>query len=358
LNCVVLLNYFFQFAFSFLRLLRNFCALCVRYQKPRQKSKIKRQIMSQDIHFHHYPSSPFAEKIRAIFGYKNIAWKSVRQPMVMPKDDLVSLTGGYRRIPVLQVGNQIVCDTMLICDVLEHLSPEKTLYPAGVKGAARTVAQWADSMLFPVAMAYNFQPAGAAYVFKDAPPEALKAFAADRQAMRGGSPRMSPADAAASYKSYLRRISSMLDGQKFLLGDVPSVADFAVYHALWFTRRITPPIASVLDATPAVLAWMDRIEAFGQGVIHKSDAAESIAACAHPISASGLFGSENTFQDEHGIPLGSQVAIRAESFGLEESTGELVAATRTRCTLRRVDARAGEVFVHFPRIGFVLKKAE
>jgi glutathione S-transferase len=318
--------------------------------------------MSQDIYFHHYPSSPFAEKIRAIFGFKGIAWKSVHQPMVMPKADLVALTGGYRRIPVLQVGNQIVCDTMLICDVLEHLtshlSPEKTLYPKGLKGAARTVAQWADSMLFPVAMAYNFQPAGAAHVFKDQPPENLKAFGADRQAMRGGAPRMNPADAAASYKSYLRRISSMLDGQSFLLDDKPSVADFAVYHSLWFTRRITPPIASVLDATPAVLAWMDRIEAFGHGTVVKSDAIESIANCSINTGASSLFGTENTFQDEHGIALGSQVMIRAESFGLEESTGELVAATRTRLALRRVDARAGEVFVHFPRIGFVLKKAE
>ncbi len=314
--------------------------------------------MNQDIFLHHYPSSPFAEKIRAIFGYKGMAWKSVHQPMVMPKDDLIALTGGYRRIPVLQVGNQIVCDTMLICDVLEHLSPEKSLYPKGLKGAARTVAQWADGMLFPVAMAYNFQPAGAQHVFKDAPPESLKVFAADRQAMRGGAARMNPADAAASYKSYLRRISSMLDGQKFLLSDLPSVADFAVYHSLWFTRRITPPIASVLDATPAVLAWMDRIEAFGQGVVMKSNAIESIASCARSITGSELFGQENTFQDEHGIPLGSQVTIRAESFGLEESTGELVAATRTRYTLRRIDARAGEVFVHFPRIGFVLKKAE
>ncbi len=314
--------------------------------------------MSQDIYFHHYPSSPFAEKIRAIFGYKGMAWKSVHQPMVMPKEDLIALTGGYRRIPVLQVGNQIVCDTMLICDVLEHLSPEKTLYPKGLKGAARTVAQWADGMLFPVAMAYNFQPAGAQYVFKDAPPENLKLFAADRQAMRGGAPRMNPADAAATYKSYLRRISSMLDGQRFLLSDAPSVADFAVYHSLWFTRRITPPIAGVLDATPAVLAWMDRMEAFGQGTVAKSSAIESIAACACSIKGSELFGQENTFQDEHGIPLGSQVTIRAESFGLEESTGELVAATRTRYTLRRVDARAGEVFVHFPRIGFILKKAE
>ncbi len=37
--------------------------------------------------------------------------------------------------------------------------------------------------------------------------------------------------------------------------------------------------------------------------------------------------------------------------------GELVAATRTRYTLRRVDERAGLVHVHFPRIGFTLKAA-
>ena len=313
--------------------------------------------MSQDIFFHHYPSSPFAEKIRAILGYKNLAWKSVYQPMVMPKPDMVALTGGYRRIPILQIGNQIICDTMLICDVLEHMSPEKTLYPKGQKGAARTVAQWADSMLFPVAMAYNFQPAGAAHVFKDQPPENLKAFAADRQAMRGGAPRMNPFDAAATYKSYLRRISSMLDGQNFLLGNMPSVADFAVYHSLWFTRHIVPPVASVLDATPNVLAWMDRIAAFEHGMPRKSDATESIARCADSIPATSLFGQENTFQDEHGIPLGSPVTITAESFGLEPSAGELIAATRTRYTLRRVDERAGEVFVHFPRIGFILKAA-
>ncbi len=313
--------------------------------------------MSPDIFLHHYPSSPFAEKIRAIMGYKNLAWKSVFQPMVMPKPDMQALTGGYRRIPILQIGNQIICDTMLMCDVLEHLSPDKTLYPAGLKGAARTVAQWADNMLFPVAMAYNFQSAGAAHVFKDQPPENLRAFAADRQAMRGGAPRMNPADAAATYKSYLRRISSMLDGRSFLLGNVPSVADFAVYHPLWFTHRIVPPVASVLDATPAVLAWMDAIAAFEQGEPSKSNAPESIAACAINTPASSLFGHENTFQDEHGIALGSQVTITAESFGLEPSSGELVAATRTRYSIRRVDARAGEVFVHFPRIGFILKKA-
>jgi glutathione S-transferase len=50
---------------------------------------------------HHYPNSPFAEKIRALFGYKGIAWQSVLQPDIMPKADLQALTGAYRRTPVL-----------------------------------------------------------------------------------------------------------------------------------------------------------------------------------------------------------------------------------------------------------------
>ena len=41
-----------------------------------------------------------------------------------------------------------------------------------------------------------------------------------------------------------------------------------------------------------------------------------------------------------------------------ESVRELVAATRMHYTLRRTDARAGTVHVHFPRIGYVLRAAE
>ena len=315
-----------------------------------------------DLYFHHYPASPFAEKVRAILGYKGLAWKSVMQPQIMPKPDLQALTGGYRRIPVLQIGNSVICDTALICDVLEHISPEKPLYPQGLKGAARTVAQWADSTLFWTAMAYNFSPAGAAAMFAGRPPEALAAFAEDRKAMRGGAARMNVSDAAPAYKSYLRRINTMLDGQDYLLSDAPSVADFSVYHPLWFTRNI-PAIAGILDATPAVLAWMDRMAALGHGNMSKSSATESIAACEGSTLAGHEFleffdTKHEVFQDEHGIPLGSQVSITAESFGLEPTTGQLVAATRTRYSLRRVDPRAGTVHVHFPRIGFILKKAE
>ena len=60
-----------------------------------------------EILLHQYDSSPFSEKVRVCLGIKRLAWSAVDQPVIMPKPDLVALTGGYRRIPVLQIGADI-----------------------------------------------------------------------------------------------------------------------------------------------------------------------------------------------------------------------------------------------------------
>ncbi|MDD2545926.1 MAG: glutathione S-transferase family protein [Burkholderiaceae bacterium] len=305
-----------------------------------------------DLILHHYPTSPFSEKIRLVLGLKQQAWKSVLIPSILPKPDVLALTGGYRRTPFLQIGADIYCDTALVCDVLEHRQPEPPLYPEATKGLARTVAQWADGTVFWAAMAYNLQPRGAAGLFAGLPPEAAQAFAADRAAMGQNMTRLRPADATSAYKSYLRRLAHMLEQQDFLLGAAPCVADFAAYHPLWFTRHRTPAVADILDATPGVLAWMDRMAALGHGPSAKMTSAEAIAVAA---AAEPLPLHEAHFQDDHGIALGSRVTVSAESFGTDPTEGELVAATRTQYTLRRTDPRAGTVHVHFPRVGFVLR---
>lgn len=301
---------------------------------------------------HHYPTSPFAHKVRCILGYKKLAWKSVVIPMISPKPDVVALTGGYRKTPVLQVGADIYCDTALICDVLEHAQPAPTLYPAHNKGAARLIAQWADNTLFWAAMAYNFSPKGAAQMFAGAAPETGKTFAEDRAKMRTAIPRLSSGDGAAAYKSYLRRLANMLEEQPYLLGQEPCIADFAAYHPLWFTRHCTSVMAGILDATPRVLGWMDRMATITGIQTVDIDSGEAIAVAAR---STPLPIHDAVFQDEHGMPLGSQVTVTSDSFGPEPTTGELVAATRMHYTLRRVDERAGTVHVHFPRIGYVLR---
>ena len=313
-----------------------------------------------DLILHHYASSPFSEKIRLVLGAKQLAWRSVTVPRIMPKPDVLTLTGGYRRTPFLQVGADIYCDTALICDVLEHVQPEPTLYPPHLKGVSRVFAQWADTTLFWAAMAYNLGPKGAQHLFGKASPDAMKAFGEDRKAMSGNMVRLRPADATSAYRSYLRRIAHMVEEHDYLFGLEPCIADFAAYHPLWFTREQVPPLADILNATPAVIEWMLRVAAVGHGMPEKFDAADAIevAKRADPLPVAAKLLVDSAFQDDHGITAGTRVTITPESFGLEPTEGRLLAATRTHYTLEREDPRVGVVHVHFPRIGYVLRKAE
>ena len=84
-----------------------------------------------EIVLHQYPLSLFAEKIRRILAYKRIPYRAVAQPMTAPKPSLTALTGGYRRIPVLQIGADAYCDTACIARPIEELHPSPPCLPAG-----------------------------------------------------------------------------------------------------------------------------------------------------------------------------------------------------------------------------------
>ncbi|MGS0743969.1 glutathione S-transferase family protein [Glaciimonas sp. GG7] len=307
-----------------------------------------------DLILHHFLISPFSEKIRLVMGYKKLAWRSVIVPGVMPKPDVVALTGGYRKTPILQIGADIYCDSALICDVIERLHPEPLLYPIACAGLARTVAQWADSTLFWSVLA---PPRDTALMFFGAPVETTSLFGADRDAMKGAMLRLRAPDAAAACRLYFDRLVSMLNGQPFLLGQQPCIADFSVYHGLWFSRQFTPVVAEMLGGFPVLLSWMERMGVLGHGEVMPMFSADAVAvaADAQPLAiGSGPF-VDHGFLDEHGIALGARVSVRAESFGPEVSEGELVAASSSHFSLRRLDARAGVVHVHFPRVGYVLE---
>ncbi len=207
-------------------------------------------------------------------------------------------------------------------------------------------------------MAYNFQPKAAQQLFA-ARPEFGQALATDRKAMRTNMTILRLPDATSAYRSYLRRIASMVEEHDFLFGAEPCVADFASVHPLWFTRTQVPVLADLLAATPAVGEWMDRLAALGHGLEESFTAADAITVASNqePAAPGENLLVDSAFQDDHGIALGARVTVTPESFGTESTEGELVAATRTHYSLRREDPRAGVVHVHFPRIGYVLRPA-
>ena len=299
---------------------------------------------------HHYASSPFSEKVRLVLGMKGLRWRSVTVPAIMPKPDVVALTGGYRRTPFMQIGADVYCDSLLMCKVIDRLAPEPPLYPHAVAGLAEIVAQWADSTLFWTAVPYTMQPAGVAHLFAGAPPEAIKAFGADRAAMNPSLRRAPLGDASAVLKAYLGRLDSMLrDGRPFLLGSTASIADFSAAQSIWFMRR-APPIAATLAPYPGVIRWFERVAAFGHGESEPmgSDEAIRVAAGAHARAPASVAAGQP-------FTVGAEVTITAADYAHDEIAGAVVGLDDDEVVIARDDARAGRVHVHFPRIGFHLR---
>jgi glutathione S-transferase len=306
-----------------------------------------------DIILHHYQNSPFSEKIRLILGYKNLTWKSVDIPAIMPKPDLIPLTGGYRRTPVMQIGADIYCDTALMANVLERMRPTPTLYPESCAGLAKTLAQWADSTLFWTVIPYCFQPAGIANVFKNMPPEHMQAFVADRAKFRGTMPRMAVPEATAQLRELLMRLEHMLaDGRHYVCGAHASIADFSIYHCVWFIRDVAV-LTDILSRFGNLCGWADRMAAFGHGKNDKMEAklALDIARESSPGSFEGRISD-----DVYAAHIGQQVLIQPADYGIDPVEGELIFCDAQEFALRRHDERAGTVVVHFPRLGFQLRK--
>jgi glutathione S-transferase len=309
---------------------------------------------------HQFAASPFSEKIRRVLAFKGLAYKSVSVPVIMPKPDVVSLTGGYRRTPFLQIGADIYCDTALICKVLEAHQPSPSLYPLHNLGLIEAFAQWADSTLFWAAVTHNRGPHGAGGQFPVSMQSAAAAIFEDRKAMGFDVAWFQPGDATPAYKTYLARLSDMLKAQTFLFGEQACIADFCAYHPLWMLHVRSSDAANLLQHYPLVQAWVLRMKDLGHAHVESLESEQAIAVAAHsePLPlGSGPLGND-AFVDEHGIALGSQVSITAESFGKEPTVGQLVAATDTHFTLSRTDARALCIHVHFPRIGYLLKHLE
>ncbi len=305
-----------------------------------------------DLILHHYAGSPFSEKVRLILGFKGLPWRSVIVPSILPKPDVVALTGGYRRTPFMQIGADIYCDTALMCRELDARKPEPPLYPMATAGIADIVAQWADTTLFWVAVPFTLQPAGAPHVLKDATPEMLKAFGADRAAMNPNLRRATVTDGAAAVATYLARLEHMLsNGQPFLLGALPSIADFSAAQSVWF-MQLAPPVAVVLDAYPKVDAWYQRVHGFGQGEFTKMKSAEAIEVAAQGQHAALSFSAEP------GLAQGDEVTVTPTDYAHDAVAGRLVGLSTQEVVVARTDERAGTVHVHFPRIAFQIKKLQ
>jgi glutathione S-transferase len=182
---------------------------------------------------HHFEQSPFSEKIRVIFGLKNIDWTSVLISRIMPRPDLMPLTGGYRRTPVMQIGADIYCDTQCIIRELERRFPEPALFPKGYEGLGSASAMWTDRSFFQNTVNLVFG------LLADQVP---KDFIADREQLRGAKFDVAAMTAAIpqmrdQFRAHLQWIEDQLaDGRRWMSGTAASLCDVNAYMNIWYVR--------------------------------------------------------------------------------------------------------------------------
>jgi glutathione S-transferase len=283
--------------------------------------------MPHPIVLHHFDRSPFSEKIRVVFGHKGLSWKSVRIPQIMPKPDLMPLTGGYRRTPVMQIGADVFCDTQIIIREIERRYPSPTLFPPGAAGAPWALSSWTDSS----------QLRGARF---------------DLDKMRAAIPQMRD-----QLRAQLGWVEAQLgDGREWLLGDF-SLADVSAYMNVWYLRsnlsadedQGVAGLNSIFAGLKQVSAWESRVRAIGHGLREEMPADEALAIAAK--ASPGTFAEDDP-NDPNGRKVGDTVRVMPDDYGRVEVSGEIVSLSAQHIAIRRLDERVGEIVVHFPRAGF------
>jgi glutathione S-transferase len=307
---------------------------------------------SVSIILHHYPLSPFSEKVRLALGMKRAAWRSVTIPVWMPKPDLMPLTGGYRRAPVMQVGADVYCDTLLILREIERLHPEPTFYPAGGAGLASAVGWWAEKFTFMPSVCLV-----ASLIGEHFPAELIE----ERKPFFGVD--LSKQATLPQQHIYRQKLHAHLtwladilaDGRAFLLGPAPSAADLSAYHPIWFALRNAGSAAEAMLPMAPLRAWHDRVAAFGHGEPQETEAAEALEIAREHEPAEPGFASLSP--DPSGCAVGDRVTVAADDTGRDPVTGELVACGPEEMVVRHFDPRVGAINLHFPRAGFDLSPA-
>lgn len=303
-----------------------------------------------EIILHNYPQSPVAEKVRVAFGIKGLSWHNVEIPRIPPKPMLTNLTGGYRRTPVMQIGADIYCDSQCIIRELESRFPTPSFMPTADAGLLWCLSRWTDGALFDLAVRIVLGSAG-----DNLAPE----FAQDRGRLYFGEDWAEELKKAntelphlvAQMSGPLSWLNDQLSHDKeYLSGDKPAAIDAQMYHIMWFIGGRWNGGPSLIAQFPHVQRWMNTVRELGHGTEQAMTAEAALTIASSQKTTTPAVVASN---DPQGLAVGQKVSITPDVNGGEQSVeGVLRKADTYTIALDRVSDTAGDVCVHFPRIGY------
>jgi len=211
-----------------------------------------------------------------MFGYCDLQWQSVISPAMPPRPIVEPLARGYRRIPIMQIGADIFCDTKLIASEIASLSnkPELAMETCGTE-----IAQYSDYVDTVIFMA-GLQSVDPRKMLFSAfrlfsPLQAIK-FIKDRAGVQKTS-SVKRLGRECALKLLDEHFHDMIN--PFLFGDSPSIADFSAYHCLWFKNVISG--GEQFETSQRLKRWFQAMSKFSHDTRVDSSKADAFATASN-----------------------------------------------------------------------------
>lgn len=303
--------------------------------------------MRQVVLFHHDPS-PYGERIRKCFGVKNIAWKSCLVPMVMPRPVMTLLSGGYRKIPVMQCGADVFCDTKLMARKIETLYPGKSLFNYGA--LQNSALQIQSDLMFRSGAVLSLIE-NREFI----PPEVVEDRMAFFTFINGETVEAELGHHKSQFRKHAQDIDAQLGKSDFVLGAQPDWADICFYANIFMAKGNIPSSTEWMMTLKNIEPWYERLVSCGEGnreEISPEEALE-IAKNASPDL------SDAVHEEDEDMPQpGTRVKVTPDDYGQIPVYGELHCINGDEIVVLNEVEEAGAVAVHFPRLGFVVENAK
>ncbi|MBR8839024.1 MAG: glutathione S-transferase family protein [Stigonema ocellatum SAG 48.90 = DSM 106950] len=193
------------------------------------------------LELYQFELSQYSEKVRLLLDYKGLAYRKIEVTPGVGQVELFRLTG-QKQVPVLKDGNKYIVDSTEIAKYLDFQYPERPLIPLDSKqrGLCLMIEEWADesigikgrkALFSAISQDQNFRKS----LLPTATPDILKILVQevpnDVLKFLGFGVGYTPdvvRSAIADLKQDLEALTLLLADSPYLVGDSPTLADFAV----------------------------------------------------------------------------------------------------------------------------------
>lgn len=193
------------------------------------------------LELYQFELSQYSEKVRLILDYKGLAYRKIEVTPGIGQVELFRMTG-QRKVPVLKDGNQIIADSTEIAKYLDRQYPDRPLIPTDPKqrGLCLLMEEWADEsigvksrkVLFgALSQNQNLRKSLLPAATPDVVKLLVEVVPSDVLKVLGFGVGYGPdavQSAEADLKQDLEALCLLLLDSPYLVGEQPTLADFAV----------------------------------------------------------------------------------------------------------------------------------